>query len=143
MHFKLNMSQVKLVLELERFFPDLQCCLSRTFLDDYSRQTERIIAKRGRFFHMKDVLSKVSIWSSLENRDDGGGTDNTMDKIAENQRELGKVVRGLTSQLDLLMEETSELKDMIAKIETKEVKLRKGGGKFNGSKIIANFDNRL
>ena len=136
---KITTVQVKLVLELERFFPDLQMCLSRRFLDDYSRQTERIVARKGKFFKLKDVLSKVSIWSNLESRDEGGD-DGTIDRIAENQRELGKIVRGLTNQLDLLVEETSELKDMVAKLETRDVKLKKGGAKFHGSKIITNFD---
>merc|ERR1719347_363008 len=133
---KLSM-HVKLVLELERFFPDLQYVLSSEFLRDYSRQSERIIARPGTMFKLKDVLSKVSIWSNLENRDEGGD-DGTLERIAENQKQLGKTVRGLTSQLEHLMEETSELKDMITKLETNDRKSKKGGvgAKFKGTKNI-------
>ena len=92
---------------------------------------------------MKDVLSKVSIWSSLEKKDDQGGTEGTMDMLADKQREMGKMVRGLASQLDLLMEETSELKDMIAKINTRENKSMKKGAKFQGSKIVERFDSKM
>merc|ERR1719348_194919 len=122
---KLSM-HVKLVLELERFFPDLRWVLSSEFLRDYSRQSERIIARPGTMFKLKDVLSKVSIWSNLENRDEGGD-DGTLERIADNQKQLGKTVRGLTSQLEHLMEETSELKDMITKLETNDRSLKKEG----------------
>ena len=67
---------------------------------------------------MKDVLSKVSIWSNMENRDEGGD-HRTLEKIAENVRQLGKVVRGLDGQLENLMGETSELKVMMTKLEAK------------------------
>ena len=89
---------------------------------------------------MKDVLSKTTIWSSMDERDEDGGSEGTIDKVAEKQRELGAVVRGLASQLDLLLEETSELKDMIAKIETKKVGL---GAKYKGSKIVSDFDSKV
>jgi len=88
---------------------------------------------------LKDVLSKVSIWSNLEGRDEGGD-DGTLERIAENQRQLGKVVRGLGSQLEHLMEETSELKDMITKLEMRDGKAKKGGAKFKGSKNIGSID---
>ena len=60
-----------------------------------------------------------SIWSNFENRDEGGD-DGTLERIAENQKQL-------TSQLKHLMEETSELKDMITKLETNDRKSKKEG----------------
>ena len=113
-----NFSQVKLVLELERFFPHLQWALSEEFLIDYNKQTERIYDRQGTKFTLKDVLSKVSIFSNLEDRG-AGGDDGTLERMAENVRQLGKVVRGLDSQLENLMEETSELKVMMTKLEAK------------------------
>merc|ERR1719347_1917776 len=115
---KLSM-HVKLVLELERFFPDLQYLLSNEFLKDYNAQSEKIITRPGTMVKLKDVLSKVSIWSNFENRDEGGD-DATLERIAENQKQL-------TSQLKHLMEETSELKDMITKLDTNDRNSKKEG----------------
>ena len=129
-----------MVLELERFFPDFRCCLSKRFLKEYSKQKDQLVLRKSRFSWMKDVLSKTTIWSSMDERDEDGGSEGTIDKVAEKQRELGAVVRGLASQLDLLLEETSELKDMIAKIETKKVGL---GAKYKGSKIVSDFDSKV
>ena len=131
---------MKLVLELERFFPDLKCFLSKDFLKDYNRQTEKIVSRKRRFYQMKDILSKVSIWSNFENRDEAGGTEGTMERLVDNQRDLEKLVRSLTSQLSNLMEETAEMKEMISKLEVKDRRTKHIGQKFAGSRIIANYD---
>ena len=57
---------------------------------------------------MKDVLSKVSIWTNIENRKNDDGNEVTMERVAENQRNLRKGVKGLQNQLDGLMEEISD-----------------------------------
>ena len=97
-------------MELERFFPALQSVFSGWFFSDYYGQTE-VIREPGSKFKLKDVLSKENIWSSLEKRGEGGD-QGTLEKIAENQWQLRNVV----SQL---MNETSELKEMITKLDEK------------------------
>ena len=52
--------KVELVLDLERFFPNLKVLLSSTFLERYSEQHQEL-ALRARTSGVKDVLSKASI----------------------------------------------------------------------------------
>ena len=51
---------MELVLDLERFFPNLKVLLSHTFLERYSEQHQEL-ALRARTSGVKDVLSKASI----------------------------------------------------------------------------------
>ena len=49
-------------MDLERFFPNLQFCLSRTFLQNYSARRQRIQPKsKESNMKVKDVLSKTTI----------------------------------------------------------------------------------
>ena len=113
---KISMN-VRLVLESERFLPHLKCCMSSSFLREYSKPKECLTNTLPRIWKMVDVLSKANIWASLEQRGKARGREGDMDTIREKQNEIGTVVRGLTAQMDALMEEAGELKEMMMKIQ--------------------------
>ena len=103
---------VRLVLESERF---LSYCMWSSFLTEYS--TTKEILRNEKPGILAFVLSKANIWASLEQRGKARGREGDMDIIKQNQRDLGTVVRRLTAQMDGLMEESGELKDMMMKIQ--------------------------
>eukprot|EP00092_Neocalanus_flemingeri_P024563 GFUD01026641.1.p1 GENE.GFUD01026641.1~~GFUD01026641.1.p1 ORF type:complete len:1187 (+),score=294.85 GFUD01026641.1:192-3752(+) len=116
---KISMN-VRLVLESERFLPHLKCCLSSNFLREYSKPKQSLTNKAPAFWKMTDVLSKANIWSSMKRRGEARGREGDMDIIREKQNEIGMVVRGLTNQMDALMEEAGELKEMMMKMQGKK-----------------------
>lgn len=113
---KISMN-VRLVLESERFLHHLKCCMSSSFLREYSKPKEFLTNNPPRIWKMVDVLSKANIWASLEQRGKAIGREGDMDIIRKNQKDIGTVVRSLTSQMDALMEETGELKEMMMKMQ--------------------------
>ena len=113
---KISMN-VRLVLESERFLPHLKCCMSSSFLREYSKPRELITNNPPRLWKMVDVLSKANIWASLERRGKSRGREGDMDIIRENQKEIGTVIRSLTAQMDALREETGDLKEIMMKIQ--------------------------
>ena len=63
--------QVELVLDLERFFPTFNFCLSTAFLEHYSKQKQQLVLTGGGkgllgSGRLQDVLSKSSITSRCE-----------------------------------------------------------------------------
>jgi len=107
---------VRLVLESERFLPHVKCCMSNSFLKNYIKSSQVLSNSPPRLLKMVDVLSKKNIWASLEKRRLNKGHEGDIDKIRENQKDIGIAVKNLTNQVTTLLEENAELKTMILKM---------------------------
>ena len=67
-----------------------------------------------------------------ERQEEDGGRDGSIETILERQRELRTVVKELGAQLENLLEETVEMRGLVARLETAG---RQGGkgGKYQGA----------
>merc|ERR1719369_2667042 len=74
---------VELVLDLERFFANLKFCLSREFLEQYSKQKQALSFARESSLRVKDMLSKATISERLKERNmSDSQEEGTIDMIA-------------------------------------------------------------
>ena len=69
----------------------------------------------------------------------GGGeerSEGTLDKVAEKQRELGKVVRGLAGQVERLVEDGREVREALGRLEARGKEGRQGraGARYRGGR---------
>jgi len=116
---------VELVLDLERFFPTFNFCLSTAFLEHYSKQKQQLVLTSGRkgFIGsggLQDVLSKASITSRLEERaEDGSQNEGTLEMIAERQKELRVALLGMEAQVERLLEEGRETQGALTRLEAR------------------------
>jgi len=130
---------VELVLDLERFFPTFNFCLSTAFLEHYSKQKQQLLLTSGRkgFIGsggLQDVLSKASITSRLEERaEDGSGNEGTLDMIAERQKELRIALLGMEAQVERLLEEGRETQGALTRLEARGRKTSRPQ-KYQGAK---------
>merc|ERR1711971_90757 len=116
---------VELVLDLERFFPTFNFCLSTAFLEHYSKQRQQLVLSGGGkgllgSGRLQDVLSKASITSRLEERaDDGSRNEGTLEMIAERQKELRLALLGMEAQVERLLEEGRETQGALTRLEAR------------------------
>ena len=87
------------------------------------------------------MLTKASIWSVLRERSEEDNPDGSLETLGEKQRELSKAVAALAGQTEQLLDEITEVKNMITKLENTGANIRKTRN-WN-SKIVEKFENKF
>lgn len=120
--FKKLSMQVDLVLGLERISQNIAFCLpkSRFKTDSKTKITEAEKSSLA-FFNKSYYLSWDYILQSILSGEEDEGSD-SMDLILHKQREIKATMQNLTSKLDSLQEEFSELKWQLKSRKDQEVK---------------------